>query len=187
MHRTCFRTDDDFGCAAHHDPMLGAMEMLLQRKRGVWIHDNALDLVARADINSLIIAPRAVNSQMLIGPRPVLRLELFDYRLDLFRCIAREATNTASDVATTTMLSRPTTAVTMLSSERARLLRLFRKTTGPTPTLPSRSCGSTSQTEFQLPTVGPAEIDGNDRSPRGTLHYRIVDRFLWRASERLGR
>ena len=56
-----FRTDDDFGCAAHHDPMLGAMEMFLQRKRGVWIHDNALDLVARADIDSRVIAPRTVD------------------------------------------------------------------------------------------------------------------------------
>ena len=75
--------------AAHHDPMLGAMEMFLQRKRGVWIHDNALDLVARADIDALVITPRPIHPQMLVGLGAVLRLELLDQRFDLFRFVAR--------------------------------------------------------------------------------------------------
>ena len=51
-------------------------------------------------------------------------------------------------------------------------------------TLPAPSCGCTSQTEFQLPMSDQPKIDRKHRGPLGTLHYRVVDRFLGRLRER---
>src|ERR1700730_10158469 len=37
----------DLGCSLDDDPVLGAMEMLLQGQALTWLHDDAFDLVAR--------------------------------------------------------------------------------------------------------------------------------------------
>ena len=48
--------------AAHHDPVFGAVKMLLQREPAARLHDNALDLIARPRVDALIVAPRAVGA-----------------------------------------------------------------------------------------------------------------------------
>src|ERR1700691_6157858 len=55
----------NFRRAAYHDPMFGAVEMLLQRQSGAGFYDDALDLITRALINRLEISPRPVASLML--------------------------------------------------------------------------------------------------------------------------
>src|SRR5580704_10082114 len=61
MNGADFRSDGDFGRPAHHDPMFGTVEMLLQRQHGFRLHDDALDLIARAGVDALVIAPRPIN------------------------------------------------------------------------------------------------------------------------------
>ena len=111
---------------------------------------------------------------MLIGLRPVLRLELFDNRLDLFRFIARNDQHgvrcrhydnvVETDDGGDDVVFRTRQAVAAVSKNyRADADVAF---TVVRQHIPDR-----------VPTadVRPAEIDGNDRGPRGTLHYRIVD------------
>src|ERR1700730_12399969 len=52
----------DLDCSLDDDPVLGAMEMLLQGQALTWLHDDAFDLVARPGIDRLIIAHAFVSS-----------------------------------------------------------------------------------------------------------------------------
>ena len=132
------------------------MEMLLQGKRGIRLHHNAFDLVARADVDSLVVAPRPVDSQMLIGLRSVLRLELFDHRLDLFGLIARSDQYGVRCGHHDNVVEADDGGDNIVFRARQTVAAVW-KNTGPTLTLPSRSCGSTSQT-------GPAPTSDQPRS-----------------------
>src|SRR6202453_3302691 len=52
-----FVVEGDLGGAAHDHPMLGAVMVLLQREPPARAHDDAFDLIARALVDALIIAP----------------------------------------------------------------------------------------------------------------------------------
>src|SRR5436309_5651767 len=52
--------------ASHHDPVLGAMVMLLQRKPPPRLNDNALDLMTIAAVDRLIVSPRVEYSKVLL-------------------------------------------------------------------------------------------------------------------------
>src|SRR5262245_4466581 len=73
----------DLGRSLHHHPMLGAMEVLLQRELASWLHDNALDPIARGHIDVLVITPRTINAAMLDRCAMVVRLELLHQFLHL--------------------------------------------------------------------------------------------------------
>src|SRR3954471_12630711 len=49
--------DGDAGGAADHDPVLGAMMVLLQRQAPARLHHDVLDLVALAIVDRLVAAP----------------------------------------------------------------------------------------------------------------------------------
>ena len=51
--------DCDLGGAAHNDPVLGTMEVLLQRQGFAWVDDDVLDLESRAAVHGFVGAPRA--------------------------------------------------------------------------------------------------------------------------------
>src|ERR1700761_9453974 len=53
--------------AAHHDPVLGAMVVLLQRQPPARLHHDALDLVALADVARLIGPPGPMPLEMILG------------------------------------------------------------------------------------------------------------------------
>ena len=53
--------------AAHHDPVLGAVMMLLQREPASRLHDDALDLVTISGVDRLIASPRAMHLEMILG------------------------------------------------------------------------------------------------------------------------
>src|SRR4029078_10423282 len=59
------RSDRDLGGAAHHDPVLGTMVMLLQRERSPWLHDDALDLKSLTTVDRIVIAPWSMPAAML--------------------------------------------------------------------------------------------------------------------------
>src|SRR6202167_5486852 len=61
-----FVIERDLGGAAHDHPVLGAVVVLLQREAPARPHNNAFDLVARALVDALIIAPRSLPD----GPAP---------------------------------------------------------------------------------------------------------------------
>jgi len=69
VHRAHVAVHGDLGGSAHHDPMLGAMEMLLQRQLGAGFDHDALDLIARAGVDALVVAPWPVDAPMLDGSR----------------------------------------------------------------------------------------------------------------------
>src|ERR1700722_10614105 len=72
----------DLGGAAHDHPVLGAVVVLLQRQAPARPHDNAFDLIARAPVDALIIAPGPVVAPMLGRFRMALRLEALDQLFD---------------------------------------------------------------------------------------------------------
>src|ERR1700722_3060211 len=80
-----FVVERNLGGAPHDHPVLGAMVVLLQREAPARPHDNAFDLVARAPVDALIIAPGAVIAPMLSRLRMALRLEALDELFDLGR------------------------------------------------------------------------------------------------------
>src|SRR5262245_42696186 len=88
MHGAYRVIDGDLRGAAHHHPVLGAMEVLLQRELGTWFDHDALDLIARAGVDALVVAPGPVDAAMLDRLAPVLGLELLDQRLDGFGLLA---------------------------------------------------------------------------------------------------
>src|SRR5580704_16138786 len=73
----------DLGGAAHDHPVLGAVVVLLQGQAPARAHDNALDLVARALVDALIVAPRSVIAPMLSRLRIALGLEALDELFNL--------------------------------------------------------------------------------------------------------
>src|ERR1700677_1498708 len=77
-----FVVEGDLGGAAHDDPMLGAVMVFLQREPPARAHDDALDLIARALVDALIIAPRPVVAPMLGRFRMALGLEALDQFLN---------------------------------------------------------------------------------------------------------
>ena len=52
----------DLGGALHHDPVLGAVVVQLQRQRGARFHRQALDLVAGAGVDAFVVAPGAEHA-----------------------------------------------------------------------------------------------------------------------------
>src|SRR3984957_17285824 len=78
VHERHFVIKRDLGGAAPDRPVLGAVVVLLQREAPAGPHDNALDLVARALVDALIIAPRPVIAPMLGRFRMALRLEALE-------------------------------------------------------------------------------------------------------------
>ena len=69
--------------AVHHDPMLGAVIMLLERQLGARIDGDALDLKPLAGMDRLMIAPGAMHA-LGLGRGPVaVRLETFDQLSDI--------------------------------------------------------------------------------------------------------
>src|SRR3954468_13008304 len=51
----------------HHDPMLGAMVVFLQREPAAGFYDDALDLMTIAIVDGLIIPPWAMHLEMILG------------------------------------------------------------------------------------------------------------------------
>ena len=73
VHRADLLADGDFGGAAHHDPMLGAVPVLLQRQNAARDDDDALDLKALAHVDGLVIAPGPVHALVVGGLRRAWR------------------------------------------------------------------------------------------------------------------
>ena len=121
---TAVRPDGDFSRAAHHHPMFRAMEVLLQGEFRAWFDDDTFHLIARPQVDALIIAPGPIDPQMLTRLRAVLCFQALDQTSSPARPCGGKSTRTASAVVITTTLSNPTTVVRILSSERARLFRL---------------------------------------------------------------
>ena len=62
MHHHSVAVARHFRCGAHHDPVFGAMVVLLQRKLVPGLDDDALDLMAVAAVDRLIIAPGTIDA-----------------------------------------------------------------------------------------------------------------------------
>ena len=105
--------------AAHHDPVLGAVMMHLQRQPSARFHHDALDLVAvdryRGTGTSPMVGGRCRWSLMIFG---ATSLQLVHQNACmLFDAVDACATSMASSVATTTMFFDPAAALTCASSE----------------------------------------------------------------------
>ncbi len=68
--------------------MFGAVEMLLERQARARLHQNPFDLVARAPIDALIIAPWAIDAFVLDHLAAFVPPELIDQRLHLVGFLA---------------------------------------------------------------------------------------------------
>src|SRR5215831_5093010 len=78
VHAAHVIAERDLGRSLDHDPMLGAMEVLLQRELASRLHDDAFHSVARGNIHILVIAPWAIDATVLDRRAMVVRLELLD-------------------------------------------------------------------------------------------------------------
>jgi hypothetical protein len=79
---------DDPGGAYHHDPMLGAVMVHLQRERRAGLDFDALDLEARSFLEHGVGAPGARRGAVLRGCLEAACLELGDQRLDVLHLVA---------------------------------------------------------------------------------------------------
>src|SRR5262249_27255011 len=78
MHAAHVAAQRDLGRSLDDDPMLRAMEVLLQRKLAARLDHNALHSVTRSAVDILVIAPRSVDAPVLDPGAIVLCLELLD-------------------------------------------------------------------------------------------------------------
>ena len=65
VHAADVVAERDLGGALDHHPVLGAMEVLLQRQLAAGLHHDALDLVALGDVDVLVVAPGPVDAAVL--------------------------------------------------------------------------------------------------------------------------
>src|SRR5437667_9352270 len=61
VHAAHVIAERDLGRSLDYDPMLGAMEVLLQRELASRLHDNTLHPVTRGNVDILVIAPWAID------------------------------------------------------------------------------------------------------------------------------
>ena len=108
VERVALHAEGDLGDAFDHRPVLGAVGVLLQRQAGAGIDDDALDLMAAALIERLVVAPGPVVADEIAIDGLRRRLDGGGQLLDPVGS-PREATRTASSVATTTTSLTPTT------------------------------------------------------------------------------
>src|ERR1043166_7577477 len=76
-----------FRGSTYHDPVLGAVMMLLQRQDAAGSNDQPLDLEALAGIDGFVVPPWAIDAAMVgrLGPRGLLeRGDQFFHRLGAF-------------------------------------------------------------------------------------------------------
>ena len=83
----------DFRRAADDDPVLGPVQMLLQRKPATGLHHDALDLIARSFVDGLIIAPGPIAALMFQRLAAVLAAQEIDEFLHLVAMGAVEHKN----------------------------------------------------------------------------------------------
>jgi hypothetical protein len=76
--------DGDSRRAAHHDPVLGAMVVLLQRQPVARLDDDAFHLMAVAIVDRLIAAPGAMHLDVLFGD---LRRDGLQFRHQPFQAV----------------------------------------------------------------------------------------------------
>ncbi len=89
VHAAHVLVDGDLGRSVHHDPMLGAMKVLLQRQLIAGLHHDPLDAIAAGNVDVLIVTPRPVDTPMLDRGAVVLGLDVLDQRFHLLRFRAR--------------------------------------------------------------------------------------------------
>ena len=75
VHERHLAIERDLGRAAHDYPVLGPVVVFLQRQAPARPHDNALDLIAWALVDALVIAPGSIVPPMLGRFRMALGLE----------------------------------------------------------------------------------------------------------------
>src|SRR5258708_31461746 len=89
VYRADLAVHRDLGGALYDHPMLGPMEMLLQRQLSAGLHHDAFDLVTRARIDSLIVAPGSVDPPVLDRLAPIFGLEMLDQFLYVLCLVTR--------------------------------------------------------------------------------------------------
>src|ERR1700730_18823821 len=82
VHKMNLIVPGDLGRSLDDDPMLGAMEMLLQGQAFAWLDDDAFDLVALPEIDRLIIAPWPVGALMFQRLGAIFGFQEVDQLLD---------------------------------------------------------------------------------------------------------
>jgi hypothetical protein len=82
VHKMNLVVPGDLGRSLDDDPMLGAMEMLLQGQALTWFYDDAFDLVALPEIDRLIIAPWPVGALMFQRLGAIFGFKKIDQLLD---------------------------------------------------------------------------------------------------------
>jgi hypothetical protein len=82
VHKMNLIIPGDLGRSLDDDPMLGAMEMLLQGQALAWLHDDTFDLVALPGIDRLIIAPGPVGALMFQRLGVIFGFQEIDQLLD---------------------------------------------------------------------------------------------------------
>ena len=169
------------GGPAHHDPVLGAVIVLLQRQPAAWPHDDPLDLVARAPVDALIIAPGAVHAAVPGRLRLMRPLELLDQLLDLVRLslvgdqdriAGRHDNHVVEPDHGGQMLFRAHEQVCRIDRHRPAAQAVAVRVLRAQP--PHRR---------PLSDVRPADVGLEHRRAARSLHHRIVDRGALRLGE----
>jgi hypothetical protein len=106
-HQLHVAADGHLRGALHHDPVLGAVVVALQAERRAGVHDDALDLEARAHHQALEPAPGAVVARQALGLGAPAALSAATASLTSLRPVAMGATSTASGMATAMMSVSP--------------------------------------------------------------------------------
>src|SRR5262249_39108824 len=88
VHSANLLADRHLGGAAHHDPMLGAVHVLLQRQLAARIHDDALDLEALARVDRLVVPPWPIAAAVVADLVAALCPHVRDQRLDVLGAVS---------------------------------------------------------------------------------------------------
>ncbi len=183
VHRAHGVVDRHLGGAAHHDPMLGAVAVLLQRQHGAGRHDDALHLEAVAEIDRVVIAPRPVAALVLGRLASLLGLELGDEVLDLLRPRPRHHHHRVGGRNHHQVLDADDRRQPLVGMDDA--IARIQGNHGAMQHI--AVIVAWRDVEQRVPTtdVGPAEVAGHDRGAVGLLHHRVIDRLLRRTGEGL--
>ncbi len=150
------RLHGHLGGAVDHDPVLGAVEVLLQGEPAARLDHDALHLESLAPCRSAVPAPGPVARECSLRLR-TLPFAHRGHQLASHPGRLRAVTSTASGVATTITSSRPTTAVSdavaaHIAAAGPRSPRRRRRA------LPAASRGEASQSAAQDPISDQANV-----------------------------
>src|SRR5579885_2876548 len=159
--------------AVDDDPVLGAMEMLLQAELGAGVDDDALDLEPAALGQRLVIAPRPAHAVVRLGLGPLSRAQPRDDLLDRLGLVAAKHEHRVGGGDDDRVLDPDHGGQRPVAADKAVAAACEHHVAGGDVAV--AVLGADLPQRVPAADIGPAEIRRHHRAAGGALGHRVVE------------